>query len=120
VARVEVAADPEARQRGLMHRVALAPDCGMLFVYPDEAPRSFWMQGTLIPLAAAFLDGSGRVLNIEEMAPPAPGEARARTWSSAAPARFVLEMEAGWFSRKGVRPGDRIDLDAALRGVTPR
>lgn len=121
VARVEIAADPESRTLGLMHRAALAEDSGMLFVYRDDAERSFWMKDTRIPLAAAFLDASGTILNIEEMRPPAgegPGEAR--TWSSKGPARFVLEMDAGWFAAKGIRPGDRVDLSAALRGVVPR
>ncbi|HEU4394815.1 MAG TPA: DUF192 domain-containing protein [Planctomycetota bacterium] len=121
VARVEIAADPESRTLGLMHRTALAEDSGMLFVYRDDAERSFWMKGTRIPLAAAFLDASGTILNIEEMKPPAgEGPDEARTWSSRGPARFVLEMDAGWFAAKGIRPGDRADLSAALRGVVPR
>ena len=121
VARVEIAADPETRTLGLMHRTALAEDSGMLFVYGEDAERAFWMKDTRIPLAAAFLDAGGTILNIEEMRPPAgegPGEVR--TWSSRGPARFVLEMDAGWFAAKGIRPGDRADLSAALRGVVPR
>ena len=121
VASVEIASDPESRTLGLMHRTALAEDSGMLFVYRDDAERSFWMKDTRIPLAAAFLDAGGTILNIEEMKPPAgegPGEAR--TWSSKGPARFVLEMDSGWFAAKGIRPGDRVDLTAALRGVVPR
>jgi len=121
VARVEIAATPEARARGLMHRTALAPDSGMLFVYADDAPRSYWMKETRIPLAAAFLDAGGAILNIEEMRPaddlPA-GETR--HWSSKGPARFVLEMDSGWFAERGIGPGDRADLSAALRGVFPR
>jgi uncharacterized membrane protein (UPF0127 family) len=103
-----------------MHRSVLEPDCGMLFVYSDESPRTFWMKDTRIPLAAAFLDAGGWVRNIEEMVPPGPGDGAARTWASAGPAKFVLEMESGWFARKGVRPGDRVDLERALRGVVPR
>jgi len=120
-ARVEIAADPAARSRGLMGRTALFPDAGMLFVYPDDAPRSFWMKDTPIPLAAAFLDASGRILRIVEMAPGAglPPE-EVRTYPSGAPARYVLEMESGWFARKGIREGDLADVGAAVRGVKAR
>jgi uncharacterized membrane protein (UPF0127 family) len=106
---------------GLLHRSALATDTGMLFAYPDDAPRAFWMKDTRIPLAAAFLDAEGRILNIQEMSPATgiPG-ADLRTYPSRGPARVVLEMESGWFARKGIREGDRVDLGAAMRGVAPR
>ena len=120
-ARVEIAADPEARARGLMGRSFLRPDEGMLFVYPADGERHFWMKDCAFPLAAAFLDGTGRILNIEEMAPGAGRpEEELRTWDSAGPARYVLEMEGGWFLRRGVGAGDRVDLEAALRGVVAR
>lgn len=120
-ARVEIAADPAARERGLMGRTSLPPDGGMLFVYPGEDERHFWMKDCHIPLAAAFMDGTGRILNIEEMTPGAglPGE-ELRTWDSAGPARFVLEMEGGWFARRGIGAGDRVDLEGALRGLEVR
>jgi len=120
-ARVEVAATQEARERGLMFRDPLPPDQGMLFVYPDDRPLGFWMKNCRIPLSAAFMDRDGRVLNIEEMAPGdgVKDDALPR-YHSLGDARFVLEMEAGWFARKGVRPGDRADLGPALEGVTPR
>jgi uncharacterized membrane protein (UPF0127 family) len=120
-ARVEVAATHEARERGLMFRDLLPPDRGMLFVYPEDRPLGFWMKNCSHPLSAAFMDRDGRVLNIEEMAPGdgVPDDLLPR-YRSAGDARFVLEMEAGWFKRKGVRPGDRADLAAALLGVEPR
>ncbi len=120
-AEVEVAATVEERERGLMFRDFLPPDRGMLFAYPTDRELGFWMKNCRIPLSAAFLDRDGRILNIEEMAPGAgiPDD-DLRRYRSAGEARYVLEMESGWFARKGVRPGDRADLGPALRGVVPR
>jgi len=121
VARVEVAATTEERERGLMFRDVLPPDQGMLFAYPEDRPLAFWMKNCRSPLAAAFMDREGRILNIVEMA-PAAGEADEDLprYASKGDARYVLEMEAGWFARKGVRAGDRADLGAALRGVVAK
>lgn len=121
VARVEVAADPASREHGLMGRDILPPDTGMLFAYGGDRSLGFWMKNCRSPLAAAFMDREGRILNIEEMAPGdgLPEEDLPRYFSRGA-ARYVLEMEGGWFARKGIRPGDRADLSAALRGVEAR
>ena len=121
VARAEIASTPEARERGLMRRDVLPEDTGMLFVYPEERALSFWMKDCRSPLAAAFLDGEGRILNIEEMAPGAGvPDGDLPRYPAKGPARYVLEMEGGWFARKGIRAGDRADLGPALRGVEPR
>ncbi len=65
----EVASTPDDRATGLMNRFSLQPDRGMLFVFEHPEPLSFWMKNTFIPLSIAFLDASGRILNIEDMAP---------------------------------------------------
>ena len=120
-ARVEIASTPEARERGLMFRDFLPPDQGMLFVYPTDRPLGFWMKNCRVPLSAAFMDRDGRILNIEEMAPGTgiPDDDLPR-YRSVGEARFVLEMEPGWFARKGIRAGDLAAVGPALRGVTPR
>ncbi len=107
---VELALDTPARNRGLMHRTELAPDAGMLFVFPDDAPRTFWMANTLIALDLVFLDADGTVQNIERGEPGVerPG------YHSARPARMVLELNAGWAERHGLRPGDRIEIPGEL------
>lgn len=102
--RVEVAERPADLATGLMFRESLPKDRGMLFVFPSPAPRTFWMKNTYIPLDIAFLDEEGRILNILQMPPLSEEHFRSR-----GPARYAVEMNAGWFSRHGIRSGDRIE-----------
>jgi uncharacterized protein len=99
--RVEIAATRAHRGRGLMFRESLPEDQGMLFIFPDDRVLEFWMRNTRIPLAIAFADASGHILRIAEMPPLSDA-----TTSSGAPARYALEVNSGWFTRHGVRPGD--------------
>jgi len=101
--RVEVAADVESRARGLMHREHLPADEGMLFIYPEERPRSFWMKDTRIPLSIAFADSTGKIVRISEMRPLSTERTK-----SLYPARYALEMNQGWFERRSVARGDYI------------
>lgn len=103
VFRVEVADTPDTRRIGLSGREAIAPDGGMLFVYRDDAVRCMWMRETHVPLAVAFLDGAGRVINIAEMTPRTDHH-----HCSERPARWVLELPAGSFARLGIGAGDSI------------
>lgn len=100
----EVASTPEQRATGLMNRFSLRPDHGMLFVFERPEPQAFWMKNTYIPLSIAFIDASGRILNIEDMAPQTENS----HWSRGA-AQYALEMRKGWFAERGVRPGDRVE-----------
>lgn len=99
----EVAATFADRQRGLMHRSALPAQRGMIFVFPDVATHCMWMKNTPLPLSVAFLDQQGRILNIAEMQPNTE-----TSHCAAAPARYALEMNAGWFASKGLGPGLQI------------
>ena len=101
--RAELAADPGSRSRGLMHREALAPHAGMLFVFDQPAIHCMWMKNTLIPLSVAFLDESGVIANIADMTPHSE-----QAHCAARPARYALEMNRGWFAAKGIRPGMRL------------
>lgn len=102
----EIAATEEARERGLMKRGALSSDRGMLFVFPESKAWCMWMLDTDIPLSAAFIDEKGAIANIAEMTP------RTTTQHCASkPVRFVLEMNGGWFFKKGITPGQ------VVRGV---
>lgn len=98
---VEVANKEATRSSGLMFRQEMDWNNGMLFVFPDSAQRYFWMKNTLIPLSIAFMDEKGVILNILEMPPQTE-----QTFPSNGPARFALEMNAGWFTKEGLKPGD--------------
>ena len=100
----EVAANDAARTTGLMHRRMMPENRGMLFVFDHASPQSFWMMNTHIPLSIAFIDERGAIINIADMKPlttdPHP---------SAAPAKYALEMNQGWFAKRGIKAGARID-----------
>jgi hypothetical protein len=100
---VEVADDGEERGLGLMFRDRLGADEGMLFVYPDDRERSFWMKNTKIPLSIAYIDKDGVIVHLADMRPldetPVPSEF---------PARYALEMNKGWFAAHSVKEGDHI------------
>jgi len=101
--KAEVAADSQTRSAGLMFRESLAPNHGMLFVFQEKAGHCFWMRNTPLPLSIAFLDDDGTIVNIEDMAP--------RTEDSHCPKKpvqFALEMEQGWFARRGIAPGGKL------------
>jgi uncharacterized membrane protein (UPF0127 family) len=99
----EIADDPDERRRGLMHRESLPEDHGMLFVFPEERILTFWMKDTPLPLSIAFADAGGRIVRIADLEPGSR-----ETVTSGVPARYALEMNRGWFERKGVFPGDVI------------
>ena len=99
----EVAANQENRALGLMHRKSMGSNQWMLFVFPVAARHCMWMRNTLIPLSVAFLDEAGRIINIADMQPHSEAN-----HCAAAPARFALEMNQGWFASRGLRPGQKI------------
>ena len=99
----EVASTPASRQLGLMHRVYLPINDGMLFVFENKATHCFWMRNTKIPLAIAFISDDGKIINIEEMKPMSDDN-----HCPTAPIRYALEMNQGWFSQKGLGTGNVI------------
>ena len=105
--RVEIADSPDEQATGLMNRTALGENRGMLFVFPDEAERSFWMRNTLIPLSIAYMDSQGRIVDIQDMKPLDDEEPH---YVSAEPARYALEVNRGFFDERGVEVGDRAEL----------
>ena len=100
----EVAHTDPARMQGLMHRRILPEDRGMLFVFSEVARHAMWMKNTYIPLSVAFLDENGAIINIEDMKPHTED-----THPSAKPAKYALEMNLGWFRKRGIKPGARVE-----------
>jgi uncharacterized membrane protein (UPF0127 family) len=110
---VEVAATRETREHGLMQRFSLRPDQGMLFVFTQPQPIAMWMKNTYIPLSVAFIDGDGKILNIEDMQPQTE-----TTHPSSGAALYALEMRLGWFKQHGIGPGVKIEgLEKAPKAV---
>ena len=100
----EIAGTDAQRQQGLMYRKELKDGRAMLFVFERDQMLSFWMKNTLIPLSVAYIAQDGRILEIHDME---PGDLN--PVQSSRSARYALEVPQGWFSRAGIRVGDRID-----------
>ena len=98
-----VADDPAERSHGLMWRREMGPNEGMLFIFDSATPQCFWMKNTLIPLSIAFVADDGTIVDLAEMKPQTTD-----SHCSSRPVRYALEMNAGWFSKKGLKPGDRL------------
>ena len=99
----ELASTPPQREIGLMFRTAMPANDGMLFAFEQPAQQCFWMRNTLIPLSVAFLGDDGSVVNIDDMKPQTLD-----SHCSAKPVRFVLEMNEGWFAKRGIKVGSRL------------
>jgi uncharacterized membrane protein (UPF0127 family) len=97
------------RAQGLMYRTSMPAGSGMVFVYDDEAPRSFWMKDTRIPLSIAFVSSSGRIVSISDMQP-----LNTTSVPSGAPARYAIEVNKGWFAEHDVAVGDMVMRVAEL------
>ena len=100
---VQVASTPSQQATGLMFRAEMPQHEGMLFVFPEPKQQCFWMKNTLIPLTAAFVADDGTVVNLEDMQPQTT-----QSHCSAKPVRFVLEVNQGWFAKKGLKAGMRL------------
>jgi uncharacterized protein len=111
VVTVEIARTDADRARGLMHRTALGPDAGMLFLFDETAEHAFWMKNTLIPLDMVFVSEEGRVAGV--VARAVPGDLTPR--SAGGPSRYVLEVNGGWAEAHGVGAGDRVRFENVPR-----
>lgn len=99
----QVAATPEQRAIGLMHRQEMPANEGMLFVFEQAAGQCFWMKNTLLPLTAAFVADDGTIVNLADMQPKSLD-----SHCSAKPVRYVLEMHQGWFAKRNLKAGSRL------------
>lgn len=99
----QVAATPEQRSVGLMFRKEMPVNEGMLFVFEQPGGQCFWMKNTLLPLTAAFVADDGTIVNLADMKPQTLD-----SHCSAKPVRYVLEMNQGWFAKRGLQAGAKL------------
>lgn len=104
VFQVELAATPNARERGLMGRTRLEANGGMLFKFERAAPHCFWMRDTPLPLSIAFIDSQGRIVNLADMQPRSDALHCAKT-----NVRYALEVAQGGFAQRGITAGARVN-----------
>jgi uncharacterized membrane protein (UPF0127 family) len=103
VIQAELALTPEQQQIGMMFRRSMGPNEAMLFVEETPGVRCFWMRNTLIPLSIAFIADDGTIVNIADMKPQSD-----ESHCSAKPVRFALEMNVGWFAKRGIKAGSKL------------
>ncbi len=99
----QVAATPDQRSTGLMFRQQMPQGEGMLFVFEQPSQQCFWMKNTPLPLTAAFVADDGSIVNLVDMQPLST-----ESHCSAKPVRYVLEMNQGWFGKKGLKAGSKL------------
>ena len=99
----ELAITPEQRQKGLMYRRDLASHEGMLFVFEAPQVQCFWMRNTPTPLTIAFVADDGSIVNLADMKPFDES-----SHCSTQPVRYVLEMNQGWFAKRGIKAGFKL------------
>jgi uncharacterized protein len=100
----EVAATDAQRTTGLMHRRMLPENRGMLFVFPEVALHGMWMMNTYVPLSVAFIDRDGTIINIADMQPQTE-----TAHTAARPAQYALETNQGWFAKRGIKAGAKVE-----------
>ncbi len=101
--KAEYARTPDERERGLMERTEMPADHGMLFRFDDFRRHCLWMKNTPLPLSAAFMDESGRIVDIIDLEPLSTAIRCSRE-----PGRYALEVNQGWFDRHQSGIGDQV------------
>jgi uncharacterized membrane protein (UPF0127 family) len=99
----QLALTPEQHATGLMFRKDMPSQEGMLFVFPSPSKQCFWMKNTILPLTAAFVADDGTIVNLADMKPQTTD-----SHCSDKPVRYVLEMNQGWFAKKGLKAGSKL------------
>lgn len=105
-----IADSDSTRADGLMFITKLPENTGMLFVFEQEQPLSFWMKNTMIPLAIGFINAKGVLVDVQEMdIGQSLMSVDVPTYQSRKPARFALEMNKGWFTRHKIKNGAKLE-----------
>lgn len=103
---IEVADNDQSRARGLMYRRSLPENAGMLFTQRMEEMQSFWMKNTYIPLDILFVNANKEIVTIHANTTPL----KEWNYASTEPSLYVVEVNAGFSGRHGIRTGDKIEF----------
>jgi len=106
---IELAEDDASREHGLMDRMSMPADHGMLFVFQNDAPRAFWMKNCKFPQDMMFFDENRKLVSVQHDVPACTADP-CPAYSSGAPARYVLELNAGQAKKLGLTPGDELTI----------
>ncbi len=107
---IEVVTNSQDRQRGLMYKKAIPENYGMFFIWNLNKVQCMWMKNTYIPLSVAYMDRSGKIINIYDMVPLSKTSV-----CSKKPVLYALEVNRGWFKRNNIKVGDILNLDKILQ-----
>jgi len=99
----QVAQTSDQRTIGLMFRKDMPQHEGMLFIFEQPSGLCFWMKNTLLPLTAAFVADDGTIVNLVDMKPQTTD-----SHCASKPVRYVLEMNRGWFAKRGFKAGSKL------------
>lgn len=102
---VEIADTETKAFQGLMFRKKLGPNEGMLFIFNDEKPRTFWMKNTFLPLDIGFFSSAKKLVNKQSMKPVQSEMEKPESYSSGVPAQYVLEVNQNWFEKNKIQTG---------------
>lgn len=105
--KLEVADDDKQRAQGMMYRKTIPNDTGMIFLFPEAKPQSFWMKNTYVSLDIIFVDANNKIINIHENTPTLTED----QFPSTAPAKYVVEVAGGYTNAYGIGPGDMIEFE---------
>ena len=118
--KIEVAATPEERAKGLMFRESMATNEGMLFIFEEGTSQRFWMKNTRIPLDIGYISSSGVLLEIHKAKPHDTSGVPSRSNDI----KFVLELNEGAYKKLGISIGSKVSLKRVSeiiddRGLNP-
>jgi hypothetical protein len=114
---VEIADTNEKRALGLMYRDYLPEDAGMFFILDREARTSFWMKNMLISLDMIWINSDGKIVHITKNAQPCKDDIEACTYQPDEPAKYVLEVNAGYTDKYDIKEGDYVELKHLTRSL---
>ena len=112
---IEIADDDAERARGLMFRDELAAGHGMLFIHEHQESLAYWMKNTRIPLDILYFDDSLKLVSQQRDVPPCSLGDRCPPYPSYAPARYVLELNAGEAARIGLKDGAELKFGPGIK-----